>query len=173
MLRSPPAPLPYRPMSAGPILHHHPPSSSSVSSRHLNTSQSHLADLGSGGTPNRVAFGGLGAVSPPAGVLGLNPLYHPNRHKISSSSSDVVKQLKNKVIRSDLISLGTTHCCHLLASWWTCSDFSSDWFCQNWLLTVDQSYGEQNPNEHHSHRFSTPPQGPHFTQNKTELHPPR
>ncbi|XP_062562564.1 whirlin [Armigeres subalbatus] len=92
----PPAPLPYRPMSAGPILHHHPPSSSS-SSRHLNTSQSHLADLGSGGTPNRVAFGaGLGAPSPPAGVLGLNPLYHPNRHKISSSSSDVVKQLKNK-----------------------------------------------------------------------------
>ncbi|XP_065075688.1 membrane-associated guanylate kinase, WW and PDZ domain-containing protein 2 [Ochlerotatus camptorhynchus] len=91
----PPAPLPYRPMSAGPILHHHPPTSSS-SSRHLNTSQSHLADLGSGGTPNRVAFGGLGAASPPAGVLGLNPLYHPNRHKISSSSSDVVKQLKNK-----------------------------------------------------------------------------
>ncbi|XP_021709909.1 whirlin isoform X2 [Aedes aegypti] len=92
----PPAPLPYRPMSAGPILHHHPPSSSS-SSRHLNTSQSHLADLGSHGTPNRVAFGaGLGAASPPAGVLGLNPLYHPNRHKISSSSSDVVKQLKNK-----------------------------------------------------------------------------
>nr|XP_029731007.1 protein lap4 isoform X4 [Aedes albopictus] len=93
----PPAPLPYRPMSAGPILHHHPPSSSSQASRHLNTSQSHLADLGTGGTPNRVAFGpGLGAASPPAGVLGLNPLYHPNRHKISSSSSDVVKQLKNK-----------------------------------------------------------------------------
>ncbi|XP_038108042.1 whirlin isoform X5 [Culex quinquefasciatus] len=81
----PPAPLPYRPMSAGPILHHHP-------TRHLNTSQSHLADLG--GTPSR--FGGTSATSPPGGIAGLNPLHNPNRHKISSSSSDVVKQLKNK-----------------------------------------------------------------------------
>ncbi|KAL1377187.1 hypothetical protein pipiens_016441 [Culex pipiens pipiens] len=72
-------------MSAGPILHHHP-------TRHLNTSQSHLADLG--GTPSR--FGGTSATSPPGGIAGLNPLHNPNRHKISSSSSDVVKQLKNK-----------------------------------------------------------------------------
>ncbi|XP_055630304.1 uncharacterized protein LOC129771049 isoform X3 [Toxorhynchites rutilus septentrionalis] len=84
----PPAPLPYRPMSAGPILHH--------SSRHLNASHSHLADLGSG-TPNRgLGFGATASSPPSGGVLGLNPLHHPNRHKISSSSSDVVKQLKNK-----------------------------------------------------------------------------
>lgn len=88
--RSPPAPLPYRPMSAGPILHH--------SSRHLNTSHSHLADLGSG-TPSRgLGFGATASSPPSGGVLSLNPLHHPNRHKISSSSSDVVKQLKNKVI---------------------------------------------------------------------------
>ncbi|XP_055534772.1 uncharacterized protein LOC129724144 isoform X2 [Wyeomyia smithii] len=82
----PPAPLPYRPLSAGPILHHHPPSSR------------HLADLGPGGTPNRggLGFGGTASSPPAGGVLGLNPLYHTNRQKISSSSSDVVKQLKNK-----------------------------------------------------------------------------
>ncbi|XP_055598377.1 uncharacterized protein LOC129747966 isoform X3 [Uranotaenia lowii] len=75
----PPAPLPYRPMSAGPILHHHP------------QTHRHLSEMGpGGGTPSRL----FGPTSPPSSALG--GLLGMNRHKISSSSSDVVKQLKSK-----------------------------------------------------------------------------
>nr|XP_049464163.1 uncharacterized protein LOC120955730 isoform X5 [Anopheles coluzzii] len=79
----PPAPLPYRPMSAGPILHHH------ASSRHLNASLADIPHNPLTVTPNRLNFAG----GPSAALGGL---HHLNRHKISSSSSDVVKQLKNK-----------------------------------------------------------------------------
>uniref|UniRef100_A0A182THE1 PDZ domain-containing protein n=1 Tax=Anopheles melas TaxID=34690 RepID=A0A182THE1_9DIPT len=81
----PPAPLPYRPMSAGPILHHH------ASSRHLNASLADIPHNPLTVTPNRLNFAG----GPSAALGGL---HHLNRHKISSSSSDVVKQLKNKPI---------------------------------------------------------------------------
>ncbi|XP_035792903.1 uncharacterized protein LOC118467030 isoform X9 [Anopheles albimanus] len=81
----PPAPLPYRPMSAGPILHHH-----ASSSRHLNASLADIPHNPLTVTPNRLHFGAQPAASALAGA------HHLNRHKISSSSSDVVKQLKNK-----------------------------------------------------------------------------
>uniref|UniRef100_A0A182NV63 Uncharacterized protein n=1 Tax=Anopheles dirus TaxID=7168 RepID=A0A182NV63_9DIPT len=92
----PPAPLPYRPMSAGPILHHH------ASSRHLNASLADIPHNPLTVTPNRLNFAGgpSAALGVGGGVggggAGIGGLHHLNRHKISSSSSDVVKQLKNK-----------------------------------------------------------------------------
>uniref|UniRef100_A0A182JJS3 Uncharacterized protein n=1 Tax=Anopheles atroparvus TaxID=41427 RepID=A0A182JJS3_ANOAO len=87
----PPAPLPYRPMSAGPILHQH--------ARHLNASLADIPHNPLTVTPNRLNFaGGPSAAHGVGGVGGVGGLHHLNRHKISSSSSDVVKQLKNKVI---------------------------------------------------------------------------
>ncbi|KFB53872.1 hypothetical protein ZHAS_00022316 [Anopheles sinensis] len=78
-------------MSAGPILHQH------ATSRHLNASLADIPHNPLTVTPNRLNF--AGGPSAALGVGGVGGLHHLNRHKISSSSSDVVKQLKNKFLR--------------------------------------------------------------------------